>query len=205
MALSNEQILAEVKKNPLIVACVAVAILIGIGMYIRGGLVDEIGAELEEKSRKGQRMTNNLKFSVRLDEQLAQMTDSREKMEARLVDAGQLAENLRYFYALESSTETKLADLRQLTDATSLADAKKKAGKTTYQPIAYSVSLTGNYEQVASFLQELESGKHFCRIITASMLPSAGGSGRYANAEPKSKRRLDKLTLTLSLELLGQP
>ena len=193
MAISNEELLTGVKKNPLIVGCVAVALLIGVGMYLRGGLVEEIGAELEEKSRKGQRMTNNLKFSVRLDEQLAQMTASREKMESRLVDSGQLAENLRYFYALESSTETKLTDLRQLTDATSA------------KPIAYAVALTGDYEQVLSFLQELETGKHFSRIISASMLPSAGGSGRYASAEPRSNRRLDMLTLTLSLELLGQP
>ena len=205
MAISNEELLAGVKKNPLLVACAVVALLIGVGMYLRGGLIDEIGAELEEKSRKGQRMTNNLNFSVRLDEQLAQLTASREKMESRLVDAGQLAENLRYFYALESSTDTKLTDLRQLTDSTALAEAKKKAGKMVYQPIGYAVSLTGNYQQVISFLQKLEAGKHFSRISTASMLPSSGGGGRYAGAEPKSNLRPETLTLTVSLELLGQP
>lgn len=206
MAISNEQLLSAVKKNPLIVACIFVALLIAVGMYLRGGLESEIGAELEEKSRAGQRMTNNLKFSVRLDEQLSQITESREKMESRLVDAGQLAENLRYFYALESSTDTKLTDLRQMTDATSMTDAKKKAGKTAYQPIGYAVSLTGNYQQVVAFLQQLEGGKHFCRINSASMLPSdGGGGGRYANAPSASTRRLDRLTLTLSLELLGQP
>jgi hypothetical protein len=174
-------------------------------MYLRGGLVDEIGAELAEKSRKGQRMTNNLNFSVRLDEQLTQMTDCREKMEPRLVVEGQLAENLRYFYALESSTDTKLTDLRQLTDATSAADAKRNAGKNTYKPIAYSVALIGNYEQVVAFLQQLEAGEHFSRIISASMLPSIGATGRNAASETRSKQRPTMLTLTLSLELLGQP
>jgi len=203
MAISSEQHLAVVKKNPLIVACASVALLIGIGMYLRGGLGEKISAELEEKSLKGQRMTNNLKFSVRLDEQLAQMEGSREEMESRLVDVGQLAENLRYFYALESSTGTKLSDLRQMAGVPSF-DAKKKAGKPAYKPIGYAISLTGNYEEVVSFLQQLEAGKHFSRIITASMLPAAVDSWSYGGEERQSKGRLNMLTVTLSLELLGQ-
>jgi len=204
MAISSEQLLAVVKKNPLIVTCVAVALLMGVGMYLRGGLGEKIGTELEEKSLKGQRMTNNLKFSVRLDEQLAQMEGSREEMESRLLDAGQLAENLRYFYALESSTGTQLTDLRQMAFGPSF-DTKKKAGKLSYQPIGYAISLTGNYEQVVSFLQQLEAGKHFSRIITARMLPVAVDSWSYGGEERKSKGRLNTLSVTLSLELLGQP
>lgn len=205
MAISNEQLLAEVKKNPLIVACIAVSLLIGVGMYLRGGLEAEIGAELEEKSRKGQRMANNLKFSVRLDEQLEQMTASREKMETRLVDEGQLAVNLQYFYALESSTGTQLTDLRQLSDHSRVPDGRNnKAGKDAYNPIGYSVALIGTHEQVLSFLQQLEAGKHFCRIMNASVIPSAGGGVGGDDAGARN-RRYDMLTLTLALELLGQP
>ena len=204
MAISNEQLLASVKKNPLIVVCLVVALLIGVGMYLRAGLEAELTAELEEKSRIGQRMTNNLKFSVRLEDQLAVMVESREKMESRLVDEGQLAVNLQYFYALESSTGTQLTDLRQMSDNSRVPDNRKKQGKTTYQPISYAVALIGNYEQVMSFLQQLETGAHFGRVMNASLVPSAGGG--IGGAEPKNaNRRSDMLTLTLSLELLGQP
>lgn len=204
MAISNEQLLAGVKKNPLMVASVVVALLIGIGMYLRSGLEAELTVELEEKTRTGQRMANNLKFSVRLEEQLAVMVDSREKMESRLVDEGQLAVNLQYFYALESSTGTQLTDLRQLSDHSRVPDSRKQQRKTAYQPISYAVALTGNYEQVMSFLQQLEAGTHFCRVMNASLIPSAGGGIGGADSG-NAKRRTDMLTLTLALELLGQP
>lgn len=196
MAISNEQLLAAVKKNPVMVASLVVALLIGVGMYMRGGLQEEISLELEDKSRKGQRMANNLKFSVDLDEHLAAITASREAMESRLVDEGQLAVNLQYFYALESSTGTQLTDLRQISDHSRVPDPRKKKTKGTYNPITYAVSLTGSYEQVMSFMQQLESGKHFSRIMMASIIPSGGS---------ELSGRADMLTLTLSLELLGQP
>src|SRR5690606_7275507 len=105
---------------------------------------------------------------------------------------------------LESATGTQLTDLRQMSDNSRVPDIRKKQRKTTYQPISYAVALTGDYKQVMSFLQQLEAGTHFCRVMNASLTPSTGGGIGRADSG-NMNRRSDMLTLTLALELLGQP
>lgn len=204
MAISSEEVLAVVKKNPVVTSCVAVSLIILGAMYFRGGDEDTASVELEENSRKGQRMANNIKFAARLDEQLAAITSDRETIESRLVDEGQLAENLQYFYELEAATETKLVDLRQMSDNSRVPTRgkPKPAGKSAFKPVSYAVALVGSYPQIVSFLRQLESGEHFCRVLSASFVPAAGTGDQGTGPEVG---RPEMLTLTLSLELLGRP
>lgn len=202
MAISNEQVLTLIKKNPIATVCVMVILAVFGGMYYRSGDADTAASQLEEKSREGRRMENNIKYSAQLKEQLAKVEAANQQIEHRLVRVSDLASNLQYFYKLEADTGTKLVDLRQI-GIPKLERGQRKGPKTAFDPVNYSVAVQGTYPQLVSFLQRVENGEHFSRVQSASFMPAAGAVGGDGGNRPMS--RPDMLTLTLSLDLLGQP
>lgn len=187
--ISNEQLFAFVRKNPITLGCAVVAIGLGVAIYLRGQGIPTAEDELDKKSTEGRRLELNLKNSAQLNEQVTAMGEAIAQIEPRLVHADELANNLQYFYKLEAETGTKLADLRQL------GAPKPKGGKPaagSFAPVAFSASVQGEYAAVLDFLRRLENGEHFVRVNNAAInLTTADRSG--------------PIMLQLDLELLGQP
>jgi len=142
-------------------------------------------------------MINNIKNSSQLKAQLATVTTAVIEMEKRLVKPSQLAANLQYFYEVEAATETKLVDLRQMPIST----VKARGPKTVYQPVTFAVSVVGTYPRLIAFLQKLERGDRYCRILDAGFFVAVSKTANFMSGLD----RPDTLTLNLNLELLGQP
>ncbi|MCC6415149.1 MAG: hypothetical protein IT582_04490 [Opitutaceae bacterium] len=198
MAISNEQLVAAIKKNPIVTGSIVVALLAAATLYFRAGLAPAAEQKLEELTKQARRMSTNIKYGARLDEELQTLTTANEQLNQRLVDVGQLADNLQYFYALEARTGVKLTDLRQLGLTTV---GRGPAKKTQFSPVGFSMSISGSYAQLMDFLQRLEGGRYFCRVLTADFSPvsvEGGNSGSASLARPTD------LKLQLSIELLGK-
>lgn len=187
--MAGEPLVATLKANPISVACGALALTLGVGIYLRSSRVPESEALLDEKASLGERIDANLKNGVQLAEQYSAIATSRKEIEARLIHPDELAKNLQFFYKLEADTGTKLVDLRQ----NNLSGKPGKA-KMFYTPVGYAVIVRGEYSRVLDLLRRLESGQRFCRINTINV--TVGGSS--------DKERGGDLTLNISLELLGQ-
>jgi len=190
--MAAEQLVATLKANPISVACGALALALGVGIYFRGDKVPESEAILDQKATLGERIAANLKNGVQLDEQFAAIAAARQQIEARLVHPDELAKNLQFFYKLEADTGVKLIDLRQnivqpLKPGTKL--------KTFYIGVSYAVAVRGDYSRLLDFLRQLECGQRFCRVMSATVAVSG----------VTEKDRANELTLNLGLELLGQP
>jgi len=185
--MSNEELIALLKKNPISVACGLLSLLIAVAIYYRSDLVPEAAKLLEQKTAEGERLNANVTNAAQLPEQLAAITLARAQIEKRLVLASELAKNLQYFYRLEAETGAKLLTIRQ-----NPVSAPKPGAKPALMGIGYTVSFQGPYFTVMEFLRRVESGTHFSRVTQASI----GISGN---------NRTGPLTISLSLELLGQP
>jgi hypothetical protein len=184
---ANTQLIEFVKKSPVSVGCAVLSLALIIAAYFRWDYKAEAAALLEQKSTEAARLSANLKNAGQLKEQYDSLLASEKEIESRLIRASQLTTNNQYFYKLESETGVKLLDLR----AAGLTAAQKKDPPKGYIPLSFQVSVQGEYAQVLKFLRQLESGAHYCRVLTASC---AVGQDRDA-----------LLTLTLNLELLGLP
>jgi len=195
MAISNEQLISAIKKNPIVTVCVVVVLACGVGLYLRQGEKPAAEQRLEELSKQGRRMSTNIKNAAHLDDELQALTAANEQIDKRLVDASQLADNLQYFYELEATTGITLIDLRQIAAA---PVGRGPAKKTLFSPVNFSVALSGTYEQLIDFLQRLEGGRYFCRVLTADFSPY------YSEGSAVGLARPDELTLSLSIELLGK-
>ena len=188
--MNTADIIAKIKKQPIGFACGLVCLLCIGWLYFRSGELEKRQAEYEAKSSEAQRMISNVSVSKTLPAEVAEIQVATKDLESRLIKDGQLAVNLQYFYKLEAETEVKLLDVRQ-------NPRNRAAAKTTYAGVPFNVNVQGTYKNVMAFLQRVEKGRHFCRILSASFSKSSiGGEGQGSS---------QGLTMALSIELLVQP
>ena len=181
--MSNAELASLIKRNPLRVACVVLALLSGAGVYFVNGQIEDATKLLEQKTAEGSRLAANVKNAAQLPEQLEMLTSAVKKIQGRLIRGSQLATNLQYFYRLETDSGVELIDLRQTSGT---QPTKANAG------VGFAIAVKADYVTVLGCLRRLENGTHYCRVMTAAI----NGAGAD---------RTGPVTLSLSLELLGQP
>lgn len=184
--MSGDDLKALVKKHPVSVICGLVSVALVAVIYFRGGEIPDSEADLAQKSAEAERHAANIKNMAQLKEQLEAMVAANKEIDARIIRAGQLGINNQYFFKLESETGTKLVDFRQA------PLQPVKGAKTVYTPVPFNVSVQGTLPQLFEFLHRLESGAHYCRVISASCGTAPANRG-------------GPLTLSLNIELLGLP
>src|ERR1022692_2964845 len=155
-------------------------------LYLRNGLLPAAEKVLSETSKQGELMLVNIEDAHQLKEQHVALVSANQAIANRMIHVGQLAENLQYFYRLESETSTKLTDPRQM----AWNPPPKNMPKTTYTPVGFAITAQGTYPQLVGLLRRLENGEHYCRVISC-------------NLKPVAEQRGSPLTTTLDLELLG--
>jgi hypothetical protein len=186
--MTNEEVLAFLRKNVISVTCAAVSIGIGFVLYYRSDRPPDADKVLAARTQEGELLAANIEDSSQLKEQHAALVAANEAISNRMIHVGQLAENMQYFYRLESATGTKLTDPRQL----SWNPPAKSAPKTNFTPIGFALTAGGDYGQVLDLLRKLESGEHYCRVISL-------------NLHPQSEMRGGAVVMTVNLDLLGTP
>lgn len=184
--MTNEELISLVKKNPIGVTCGVVAIGLIAALYFRSGGIPEAEAELAQRQAEADKYAANITYSVSLKEQHDALVDATREIDARLVRASQLGINNQYFFKLESDTGVKMIDFRQG------QIAAVRGPKGAYSPVPFSVSVQGEMAQVVQYLNLLESGAHYCRVLTASLTPVGATRPGF-------------LSMSLNLELLGLP
>jgi hypothetical protein len=151
-----------------------------VAIFIRSDAIPEANALLDAKSSEARRYDLNLANSTQLKEQYDAIVEATKEIQSRLIRPQQLGINQQYFYRLESEHGVKLTELRQ--------DPRTQS-KGQFISVGFSLTVQGDFPSVIGFLQGLEQGAHYCRVLNA--VCSGDGSG--------------PVTLVINLELLGQP
>jgi hypothetical protein len=180
--MSNEELRDAIKRHPLRLVCALVAMVSGVAIYLVNGNIEESQTALAQKSAEAERLAANVKDGAQLNEQLNTLMAAGAKIQGRTIKASQLANNLQYFYRLETESGVELLDVRQTSSGT----------RNVSGGVGFAVSVKGDYPTLLGYLRRLEGGPYYCRILSTSIAaPSPDRSGM--------------LTLSLNLELLGQP
>jgi hypothetical protein len=185
--MTNEELVAFLKKNLIAVICVAVTIAIGVTIYYRTDALPNAEKVLADKTKEGELLAANIEDSNQLKEQQAAMVDANQVISDRMIQVGQLADNLQYFYRIESETGIKILDLRQ----NGWNAPARNAPKTFFTPVGFQLSVQGDYPKLMDLLRRLETGEHYCRVITCDVKPV------------DTANRGGQLTMSVNLELLG--
>lgn len=191
MPITKEKFVALLKKYPVAVGCGVLSFSLAAFAYLRSDALPQAEAELTTTSALADRLSQNIVNSAHLKDQLESIKGSASTLSARILKNSAIADNQRYFYRLESACGVKLIDLRQ-------GAALEIKGLSLYQAVPFNVVVQGPFSRVTSFLRELESGQHFCRLASVVLSPAAGGS---------TPSDTDSVTLTMSInvEIIGVP
>lgn len=187
--MTSADIIARIKKQPVGFVCGLICLLCIGWLYYRSGALEARQKAYDEKSAEAAKVISNVSTSKNLAAEVAEIQVATKELEGRLVRESQLALNQQYFYRLEAETEVKVLDIRQ--------NQRTGKGKSAYAGIPFNVNVQGPYKNVMAFLQRVEKGRHFCRVLSASFTKSTM-AGEGAAGTPA-------ITLALSIELLGQP
>ena len=182
--MTNEELFALIKKNPVSFGCALICLAAGAGIYFRGDLVPAATVELTKKADEGQRLAANLQNAAQLKEQVDALTAAEKELDARLIRASQTLTNYEYFYKLESDTGTKAS--------ISSGGIGKPPPKGQYGGVSFTVSVQGSLQQLIDYLRRLENGARYCRVTSVTCGVPATDRGSL-------------ITMNLTLELLGQP
>lgn len=195
--MTGADLLALIKKHPIAFACGLLALACAVALYVRSDAVDEAQRLFEEKDKESQKIALNARHTTGLAEQVQEIQAEAKQLESRLLRAGDLANNLQFFYRLENESGVKLIDVRQ----NPLPAAKQNAPKTLFVPVSFNLTLQGTYPQIWTFLRRIETGPHFARFDRLTVAKLEGG-GR---TEGGGAAGADQMNAVFTVELLGKP
>ncbi|MEJ1972734.1 MAG: hypothetical protein WDM96_09820 [Lacunisphaera sp.] len=177
------QLLSLIRRYPLVSTCIVLIILLGTGSYFLWQSQQELAAGHDSVRRNGEDMLLSLSGLPRVSSELISVKEAVDFINGNLIREGDLAENLGYFYQLETISHVHLQQLSQLSSQPPGPDA-------AFVSIPFSLRAGGSYRQIMRLIHELETGPRLCRITAYSL--TGGGDD-------------DRVQLDLSLEMLGRP
>jgi len=176
------QFFGLLRRHLLVSICSVLILLLGTASYFLWQDQQQLSTGHDSVRRNGENMLLSLSGLPRVSSELASVKEAAEFIDANLIKEGDLAENLGYFYQLETVSRVHLAQLAQLSSQPAAEDA-------AFIAIPFSVRAHGSYRQVMRFVHELETGPRLCRVTNYAL---TGGED-------------DKVQLEITLEMLGRP
>ena len=180
-----QQFLDFTRHNPVIVASVAVILVFGSASYFLWHRQHELLASHDEVRRSGEDMLQSLTGHARVATEIATVTSALNFIDRNLINEGDLAENLGYFYSIESAARIRFSQLNQLS-------SQPQPDGSQFKPVPFSLRATGTYRQIIRLLHEMETGPRLLRIRTYTISQAEGSAD-------------DSVSLELNVELLARP
>lgn len=179
-----QRFLALARRNPVLVISIAVIILSGTTSWFLWQRQASLTGVHDQVQRNGEAMLQSLTSHARVTAEVAKITEALDYINAHLINEGDLAENLGYFYEIEAVSRIKFSQVSQMSSQPQPADR-------AYQAVPFSLRTTGSYRQLLRVMRELENGPRLLRVRSFNF-DAAGG-------DPEN------LTLDLNVELLARP
>lgn len=179
-----QQLLAAVRRNPVMVISITLIVLLGGTYYFLWKQHAELTLRHDRVQQDGQAMQAALAGHSRVTAHLATVQEALARIDQHLVVEAELADNLNYFYQMEAASRARLTQLNQLS-------SQPAPEGVSYKPVPFSIRITGTYFQVMSFVREMENGPRLLRIRNYSF--------------NRADAATNTLALDLTVELLGHP
>jgi Tfp pilus assembly protein PilO len=176
--------LAFVRSYPFLVICLVLSAGLGGTSYYLWKNQSKLAGTHDSTRRRGEDMLLSLSGLSRVTSELTTVKEALDFIEQNLIREGDLAENLGYFYQIETISRVRIQNLGQLS-------SQNPPEGVPYRVVPFTIRATGSYRQVLRFIRELETGPRLCRVTTYTL--HGGGS----NESP--------VQVDLSLEMLAKP
>jgi hypothetical protein len=192
MAIDTKDVVNVLKKHPVAIGCGVLSLILIAGIYLRNGRASDLADQLHQKETDGQKVLDDIRNGANLPEQYQALAATTKDLESRLVVGSERARNQQYFYRIESETGVTEINLQPI----AASGSPRGKLKQLYTGVGFAITVQGDFAQIVSFLTRLESGRHFYRLVSASVSRKGNRAGDSASG---------LITLSLNLEFLGKP
>jgi hypothetical protein len=182
--MTGDDLMEKFRRYPVPAISGAIVLLCFLAYYFRSDLISDLDARQNDVLDQRNQVDLNLVAGGNLAEHMAEMRAHFAALEERVVQPYDLANNMNYFYQLESNTGVGLGELKQN------ASSDKPAPKNALGGVGYAVTMSGSFAQVVAAFNELENGARFYHLRNFNL-----ERGREVNGSV--------VQLSLNLELLG--
>lgn len=190
MSALLQQMLGFFRRNPFVIVCSAIAILLWVANYFIWQRHRELAASHQTLQRSGEDMLQSLTNHSRITTELAAVKEALAYIERNMINEGDLPENMGYFYQLETASRIRLQSLNQLSSMPPPPDQP-------YKTVPFTLRTAGSYRQVLRFLRELETGPRLYKVQTYSLAQGAPA------VDPATES--GTVTLDIAIEVLAHP
>ena len=193
-----QQFLAFTRRNPLMVVSIAVILVMGSASYYLWHQQQSLTTQHDDIRRNGDDMLQSLTSHSRITTEINTVTQALDFIDKNLINEGDLAENLGYFYQIETAARLRLAQLNQLS-------SQPQPEGSPYKPVPFTIKATGTYRQIMRLIHELETGPRQLRIRSYALTEAGGGGAPAAPGADPLAPTADLVTLDLTVEVLARP
>jgi Tfp pilus assembly protein PilO len=179
-----QRLLRAIRRNPLLTVSLVVIVVCGGASWYLWNRQQNLGSVHDQLQRNGEAMIQSLASHARITAEIAKVEEAIAYIDRNLINEGDLAENIGYFYEIEAASRIKFAQVSQMSSQPQPADRP-------FKTVPFSLRTTGSYRQLLRVLRELENGPRLLRIRTFNLDAERG--------DPET------LTLDLTVELLARP
>jgi len=189
-----QQFVTYARRNPVMVVSLSIIVLMGSASYFLWQRQQDLTGQHDEVRRNGEDILQSLTSHARVTTEIATVTEALNFIDQNLVNEADLAENLGYFYQIETASRIRFSQVNQLS-------SQPQPPGSAYKPIPFSLRATGSYHQIIRLIHELESGPRLLRIRTFSLSGSEGAPDLARSGGGEG----DLVTMEMTVELLGRP
>jgi Tfp pilus assembly protein PilO len=178
------QFLSFARRNPIMVASISIIVIMGSASWFLWQRQQDLTGQHDEIRRSGEDILTSLTSQARINTELATVAEALDFIDRNLINEADLAENLGYFYQIETASRIRFSQLNQLS-------SQPQPPGSHYKPVPFALRATGTYRQIIRLLHELESGPRLLRIRTYTLNQTEGEA--------------DLVNLEMTVEVLGRP
>jgi Tfp pilus assembly protein PilO len=175
------QLISLARDYAFITLCLVVILVAGSASYFLRQNVAELEHELAFIRTDGEGVLRTIANATALRNDRELIGAAAKEINANLITEDNLAENLGYFYKIEDQSHARI-DVHELAAPVSSSSTRT---------VPFTVTVSGTFSQVFSFLHQLEHGPRLMRITTFS----------FSRRVPTG----DSVVLELNLDMLARP
>lgn len=171
---NDNPLMRILKEYPAAVICFIIALVCGGLIFMRGDVASELSVKEEDLHKRMRIISKNSKNAKDLKAEIDEIKLLVDQIDARLFNRDQRAVNINFFYDLENRFKVQMSTVSQVQDPDATFAKGGARELKLYSTIAYSIALSGSFEDILSFLYELYRVDAVVRISNCHI--SAGSS-----------------------------
>jgi Tfp pilus assembly protein PilO len=184
---SGKQLLGKLKDYPLALLCSLVIIVCAVIIFVRGDGSLELSAKESDLTSRIRTIDQNVKNSKDLKAEVQELQGLVDELNSRLFNREQRALNINFFYDIEDRLGIRISNISQLATGDAVFDKGGPRELKLYTTIGYSISMSGQFEEVLTFLYELDRVDPLVRIVDLQVGEGNNRTGNTGMLETRLK------------------